>query len=92
MPPDDASWGGLLNAVPVHFDTAWWLRFFPGLFLVFTMLAFNLLGDGLRDALDDGPTGERVPNNRRPELDVKLSGYSDPVSAPDAGNKAEPRL
>jgi peptide/nickel transport system permease protein len=34
------------------FDVAWWLMLFPGLFLVTTTLAFNLVGDGLRDALD----------------------------------------
>jgi ABC-type dipeptide/oligopeptide/nickel transport system permease subunit len=34
------------------FDTTWWLWLFPGLFLLATVLAFNLLGDGLRDALD----------------------------------------
>jgi ABC-type dipeptide/oligopeptide/nickel transport system permease subunit len=34
------------------FDVAWWLMFFPGLFLFLTTLAFNLVGDGLRDALD----------------------------------------
>jgi len=35
-----------------NFDIVWWLWLFPGLFLLFTVLAFNLLGDGLRDALD----------------------------------------
>jgi peptide/nickel transport system permease protein len=35
-----------------YFDVAWWLMLFPGLFLIATVLAFNLLGDGLRDALD----------------------------------------
>ena len=35
-----------------NFDVVWWLWLFPGLFLLFTVLAFNLLGDGLRDALD----------------------------------------
>ena len=35
-----------------YYDVAWWLMLFPGLFLVITTLAFNLLGDGLRDALD----------------------------------------
>ena len=34
------------------YDVAWWLMVFPGLFLVLTTLSFNLLGDGLRDALD----------------------------------------
>jgi peptide/nickel transport system permease protein len=31
---------------------AWWMAIFPGIFLVITVLAFNILGDGLRDALD----------------------------------------
>ncbi len=52
VPPDTASWGGLLNDAQRFYDTAWWLMLFPGLFLVLTTLAFNLLGDGLRDALD----------------------------------------
>jgi peptide/nickel transport system permease protein len=52
VPPDTASWGGLLNDAQRFYDTAWWLMLFPGLFLVITTLAFNLLGDGLRDALD----------------------------------------
>ena len=34
------------------FTVAWWMMLFPGLFLVFTTAAFNLVGDGLRDALD----------------------------------------
>jgi ABC-type dipeptide/oligopeptide/nickel transport system permease subunit len=52
VPPDTASWGGLLNQASTYYDVAWWLMLFPGLFLVMTTLAFNLLGDGLRDALD----------------------------------------
>ncbi len=52
VPPDVASWGGLLNDAQTYYNTAWWLMLFPGLFLVITTLAFNLLGDGLRDALD----------------------------------------
>jgi ABC-type dipeptide/oligopeptide/nickel transport system permease subunit len=52
VPPDTASWGGLLNQATLYYDVAWWLMLFPGLFLVLTTLAFNLLGDGLRDALD----------------------------------------
>jgi peptide/nickel transport system permease protein len=49
---DIASWGGLLNDAQTYYDVAWWLMLFPGMFLVITTLAFNLLGDGLRDALD----------------------------------------
>jgi peptide/nickel transport system permease protein len=52
VPIDTASWGGLLNDAQRFYDTDWWLMLFPGLFLVITTLAFNLLGDGLRDALD----------------------------------------
>jgi len=47
---DVASWGGLLNDAQTYYDVAWWLMLFPGLFLVLTTLAFNLLGDGRRDA------------------------------------------
>jgi peptide/nickel transport system permease protein len=52
VPITTASWGGLLNDAQLYYDTAWWLMLFPGLFLVVTTLSFNLLGDGLRDALD----------------------------------------
>jgi ABC-type dipeptide/oligopeptide/nickel transport system permease subunit len=52
LPPSDPSWGQQLSEAADIFDVAWWLMLFPGLFLVMTTLAFNLLGDGLRDALD----------------------------------------
>ncbi len=52
LPPDQASWGQILSDATPLYDVAWWLMVFPGLFLVTTTLAFNLLGDGLRDALD----------------------------------------
>jgi ABC-type dipeptide/oligopeptide/nickel transport system permease subunit len=52
LPPSDPSWGQQLSEAADIFDVAWWLMLFPGLFLVTTTLAFNLLGDGLRDALD----------------------------------------
>ena len=52
VPPQTASWGGLLNDAQRFYDVAWRLMLFPGLMLVITTLAFNLLGDGLRDALD----------------------------------------
>lgn len=52
VPDDTPSWGSMVaESLPI-FDIAWWLWLFPGLFLLFTVLAFNLLGDGLRDALD----------------------------------------
>jgi peptide/nickel transport system permease protein len=46
------SWGRMLSDASQVFDVAWWLMLFPGLMLFFTTLAFNLFGDGLRDALD----------------------------------------
>jgi len=50
--PPTASWGQMIAAATPIFNTAWWYMVFPGLALLFTVLAFNLLGDGLRDALN----------------------------------------
>ncbi len=47
-----ASWGNLLAAAPQFYLTQPWLMIWPGLCILFTTLAFNLLGDGLRDAFD----------------------------------------
>jgi peptide/nickel transport system permease protein len=48
----NASWGAMIaDAAPI-FDTAWWYMLFPGLALLTTVLSFNLLGDGLQDALN----------------------------------------
>lgn len=52
VPDEIPSWGSMLSAAAGVFESAWWLLVFPGLALLFTVLAFNLLGDGLRDALD----------------------------------------
>jgi ABC-type dipeptide/oligopeptide/nickel transport system permease subunit len=50
--PPTASWGQMIAAATPTFSTAWWYMVFPGAALVLTVLAFNLLGDGLRDALN----------------------------------------
>jgi peptide/nickel transport system permease protein len=50
--PPTASWGQMLAAATPTFNTAWWFMVFPGAALLLTVLAFNLLGDGLRDALN----------------------------------------
>ena len=47
-----ASWGNLLAAAPDYYLTQPWLMVWPGLFILLTTFAFNLLGDGLRDAFD----------------------------------------
>ncbi len=52
VPITTPSWGRLLSDASHIFDVAWWTMFFPGVFLLTTTLAFNLVGDGLRDAID----------------------------------------
>lgn len=52
IPPDQPSWGNILALGRTFLQTAVWVAFFPGLILTFTVLAINLVGDGLRDALD----------------------------------------
>jgi len=50
--PPTATWGNMLADSFNFYRVAWWFVVFPGLALLVTTLAFNLLGDGLRDALD----------------------------------------
>jgi ABC-type dipeptide/oligopeptide/nickel transport system permease subunit len=50
--PPTASWGSMISDATGIFDTAWWFMTFPGLALLFTVLSFNLIGDGLQDALN----------------------------------------
>ncbi len=50
--PPRSSWGAMLSDAVSIFDTAWWFMFFPGMALLLTVLAFNLVGDGLQDALN----------------------------------------
>lgn len=50
--PPLPEWGAILTAAKVYMRDAWHISVFPGLFLVITVVAFNLFGDGLRDALD----------------------------------------
>jgi peptide/nickel transport system permease protein len=49
--PRTPSWGQMIAEATSIFDTAWWFMLFPGLALLFTVLAFNLVGDALQDAL-----------------------------------------
>jgi len=50
--PPTAEWGAMLNYGRTYLRTAWWMSVFPGLAIFLTVLFVNLLGDGLRDALD----------------------------------------
>jgi ABC-type dipeptide/oligopeptide/nickel transport system permease subunit len=54
--PPTASWGQMLADATSIYSTAWWYFAFPGGALLLTVLAFNLLGDGVRDALDPRTT------------------------------------
>jgi peptide/nickel transport system permease protein len=50
--PPTPSWGNILTAGKDNIDIAWWLSLYPGLAILVTVLGYNLLGEGLRDALD----------------------------------------
>ena len=59
IPQDTPSWGRMIAEASGGqlYTVAWWMFLFPGMALVFTTLAFNLVGDGLRDALDPRTQG-----------------------------------
>ncbi len=50
--PPTASWGSIINQGRENLLGAWWVATFPGLAIVMTVVSYNLVGDGLRDALD----------------------------------------
>lgn len=52
-----ASWGNILTDGKEYIQFAWWLSLFPGLAILITVLGYNLLGEGLRDALDPRTSG-----------------------------------
>ena len=55
--PPTPSWGNILTAGKDNIDVAWWLSFYPGIAITLTMLGYNMLGEGLRDALDPWLSG-----------------------------------
>ncbi len=57
--PPTPSWGNIVYEGKDYIAHAWWISTIPGLVIAFTVLAFNLIGDGLRDTLDPVETGER---------------------------------
>ena len=58
LPPPTPDWGGMISESQNYYTTAWWFILFPGLALLITTLAFNLFGDGVRDAFD--PRADRT--------------------------------
>jgi peptide/nickel transport system permease protein len=57
--PPAPSWGNILTEGRTYIFDAWWLTVFPGLAILITVLSFNLVGEGLRDALDPRLRGRR---------------------------------
>jgi len=52
VPPPTPSWGNILTSGKEYIEFAWWLTLYPGLAITVTVLAYYLLGEGIRDALD----------------------------------------
>ncbi|MDQ1484338.1 MAG: peptide/nickel transport system permease protein [Actinomycetota bacterium] len=58
VPPPTADWGQMISDSQALYQQAWWYLFFPGMALLITTLAFNIFGDGVRDAFD--PRSDRI--------------------------------
>jgi peptide/nickel transport system permease protein len=98
--PPTASWGNMLADAQSYYQVAWWYLVFPALALVITTIAFNLLGDGVRDAMD--PRTERIfaAHRRRtgkspdepssPGGPPIPAGHAPGAELPDASWQAEP--
>ena len=90
--PPVASWGNILNEATNFYQVAWWYVVFPAAALLITTLAFNLLGDGIRDAMD--PRTERVfaagrdrrKRTRRGKHAQPDSGALEAAAVPPAGS------
>jgi peptide/nickel transport system permease protein len=90
--PPTPSWGNILAEAQNYYSVAWWYVLFPVLALLMTTLAFNILGDGIRDALD--PRTERLlgskreRSRRRPRWPRRSARQGTPLAAP--GTRPEP--
>lgn len=80
--PPTASWGNMIAEGQGWLFNAWWIATFPGAALALTVVAFNLLGDGLRDALD--PRGGRLALPA-PPLAAGAAAPAEPLSQPTGG-------
>jgi peptide/nickel transport system permease protein len=58
--PPYATWGNILNDGRDYIEIAWWLTLYPGLAILITVLSYNLVGEGIRDALDPRLRQSRV--------------------------------
>jgi peptide/nickel transport system permease protein len=83
IPEPAPSWGNILGEAQSYYLIAWWYIVFPAAALLITTLAFNLLGDGIRDAMD--PRTERIfasrVSKRKSRDDRKAAAATAAVSA-----------
>lgn len=61
------SWGNILTTGKEYIEVAWWLSVFPGLAVLITVLSYNLVGEGLRDALDPGLWKNTLKESFKPD-------------------------
>ena len=80
IPPPTPSWGNILGEAQNYYSVAWWYVVFPAAALLVTTLAFNLLGDGIRDAMD--PRTERIFAARRGRRKNKRIAATEPGALP----------
>ena len=78
VPPPAATWGNMVADGRSVLDTAWWVTTFPGVLIVLTVLAYNLMGDGLRDVFD--PRRQRATRVSQPTRSA-FRRYSNQASA-----------
>jgi len=88
IPEPTPSWGSILAEAQNYYTVAWWYVVFPSAALLITTLAFNLLGDGIRDALD--PRTERIfaagkGRRRRRRVAGAVLGPAGPASVAELG-------
>jgi peptide/nickel transport system permease protein len=58
--PPVPSWGNMIQEGMAFYSVAWWITLFPGLAILLTVVSYNLVGDGLRDALEPGSRDRRL--------------------------------
>ncbi|HEY7040278.1 MAG TPA: ABC transporter permease [Methylomirabilota bacterium] len=84
VPPPTPTWGNMLSDAITGLVPQWWLVLFPGVAITVTVLAFNLLGDGIRDSLDPrlAPTVMRLVTGVRGG--ARAPGSASPTTAPSS--------
>ena len=91
VPEPTASWGSILSEAQNYYTVAWWYVVFPSAALLITTLAFNLLGDGIRDALDQRTerifaAGSRRGRRERRRRLAAGEGTPGPLTAAELGD------